>query len=244
MSDERRLDSELCGDAASYVLGAMPQDEHRAFVEHLKGCVVCREEVASLQVVVSSLPAAVPQLPAGADLKRRVMGVVEREAREQQAARGIGASETPRRARRLLPAGLISWRPALAGAAALAVIALLAVIAFGGGSGSSGGGTRVFHAQVTVPNASAAVRVSGGHAALSVANMPQSPSGHVYELWIKRAGQPQPTDVLFTVSNGGAATVGVPGSIEGVSEILVTAEPLGGSKAPTSTPVIVAPLTT
>jgi anti-sigma-K factor RskA len=242
MSDERRMDSELCGNAASYVLGAMPADEHSAFLAHLKDCVVCREEVASLQIVVSSLPAAVPQMPAGADLKRRVMGVVEREAREQQAARGTSASERPRPVRRLLPAAWTSWRPALAGAAAVAVIALLAVIAFGGGSGGSGGGTRVFHAQVTVPNASASVRVSSGHAALSVANMPQSPSGHVYELWIKRAGQPQPTDVLFTVSNGGAATVGVPGDIKGVTEILVTAEPLGGSKVPTSTPVIVAPL--
>jgi anti-sigma-K factor RskA len=242
MSDERRLDSERCGDAASYVLGALPEDEHRLFVEHLKSCVVCREEVASLQVVVSSLPAAVPQLPAGENLKRRVMGVVEREAREQAAARGIGSAETPRPARRLLPAGLGAWRPALAGVAALAVIALLAVIAFGGGGGNGGETEHVFRAQVTLPHASASVRVSGGHAALSVANMPQSPSGKVYELWIKRSGQPQPTDVLFTVSHGGAATVGVPGEIKGVTEILVTAEPLGGSKVPTSTPVIVAPL--
>lgn len=243
MSDERRFDSEQCGDAASYVLGALPEDEHRAFVEHLKSCVVCREEVASLQVVVSSLPAAVPQLPAGENLKRRVMAVVEREAREQEAARGIGSAETPRRTRRLLPAGLGAWRPALAGAAAVAVIALLAVIAFGGG-GNGGERARVFRAQVTLPHASASVRVNGGHAALSVANMPQSPSGKVYELWIKRSGQPQPTDVLFTVSHGGAATVGVPGEIKGVTEILVTAEPLGGSKVPTSTPVIVAPLST
>jgi hypothetical protein len=72
--------------------------------------------------------------------------------------------------------------------------------------------------------------------------MPQSPPNHVYEVWIKRGGAPQPTDALFTVSSAGNATVGVPGSVAGVKEILVTAEPTGGSKVPTSTPVIVANL--
>ena len=56
------------------------------------------------------------------------------------------------------------------------------------------------------------------------------------------AGAPKPTDVLFTVTNGGEATVGVPGNLRGVSEILVTSEPRGGSKAPTRNPVIIASL--
>jgi anti-sigma-K factor RskA len=234
MSDELR---DNCGDAASYVLGALSGPEHDAFLEHLASCVVCREEVASLQVVVSSLPAAVPQLAAPADLKNRVMSTVTREAREQESARGVsrpGAASSPRRE------WFSSWRGALGGIAAAAALVVAAVLAFS--SGGSGTSSHVFKAQVTVSRASASVRVSGGHAALTVADMPQSPSGHVYEVWIKRAGNPQPTDALFTVSNSGSATVGVPGNIKGVTEILVTAEPLGGSRVPTSKPVIIAPL--
>ena len=53
---------------------------------------------------------------------------------------------------------------------------------------------------------------------------------------MKRDGAPQPTDALFTVSSAGNATVGVPGNVSGVKQILVTAEPTGGSKVPTSTP--------
>jgi hypothetical protein len=64
----------------------------------------------------------------------------------------------------------------------------------------------------------------------------------VYEVWIKRSGAPQPTDALFTVTAQGDATVGVPGSLDGVKVIMVTSEPLGGSRVPTTSPVIIAHL--
>jgi len=64
----------------------------------------------------------------------------------------------------------------------------------------------------------------------------------VYELWIKRSGGPERTDALFTVSSHGEASVGVPGGTAGVKTLLVTSEPLGGSSAPTTAPVVVARL--
>ncbi len=59
---------------------------------------------------------------------------------------------------------------------------------------------------------------------------------------MQRGGSPQPTDALFSVSSSGGATVAVPGGVTGARAVLVTAEPLGGSRAPTSPPVIVARL--
>jgi hypothetical protein len=47
---------------------------------------------------------------------------------------------------------------------------------------------------------------------------------------------------LFTVTSHGDATVGVPGSVSGVKVVMVTSEPLGGSKVPTTSPVIIARL--
>jgi hypothetical protein len=84
--------------------------------------------------------------------------------------------------------------------------------------------------------------VSGGHAQLDVSGMPQTPAQRVYEVWVKRDGAPQPTDALFTVTAAGDATVDVPGGVQGVKVIMVTSEPRGGSKVPTSAPVIVARL--
>ncbi len=68
MSDERP--HEVCGeDAAPYVLGALSEAEHSAFLAHIESCAVCREEVAALQVVADALPAAVPQLRAPAAVR-------------------------------------------------------------------------------------------------------------------------------------------------------------------------------
>jgi anti-sigma-K factor RskA len=229
------MDSGVCGDnAAPYVLGALPEDEHRAFVLHMESCAVCREEVAALQVVASALPAVTPQLSAPAPLRQRVMASV----REEEQALASNAGERARSPRGQAPAWL-RWRPLLASgalAAAAVVVAVIVIASAGGGAQ----GTRVIRAEVTARNASALLRVSDDHAQLDVSGMPQTPPQRVYEVWIKRAGAAQPTDVLFTVTSKGDATVGVPGSLNGVRVVMVTSEPLGGSTVPTSAPVIVA----
>jgi hypothetical protein len=214
------------------VLDALSDDEGRAFRRHLRSCAVCREEVAALSVVAAALPAAAPQLTAPGELKRRVMSAVHEEAPRVSARPNRRAPARP-----AIPA--LRLRPALAGLAVAVAVIALAVIALAPGGGS---GVRVIRAEVLSPQASALLRLSGGHAELRIAGMPQSPPGRVYEVWLKGAGQPRPTDVLFTVTSAGDATVGVPGSLSGVSEVLVTSERRGGSRVPTRAPVIVAHL--
>jgi len=231
MSGSNDHSGDCGGNAAPYVLGALTEAEHEAFLAHLSTCAVCREEVAALQMVAAALPAAAPQVPAPAKLKRRVMSEVRADARRAAAERS-----RPPAARRAL--GPRRWRLAIVPAtAALAVIALVTTLALSGGSG-----TRVIRAEVSAPGASAAVRVSGSHAELTLAGMPQTAPGRVYELWVKRSRGPEPTDALFTVTAHGQATVGVPGSVAGVKALMVTSEPLGGSRAPTTAPSVVATL--
>lgn len=231
-------DRQLCGDnAAPYVLGALDEHAHEEFRRHLESCAVCREEVAALEVVAGALPAAVEQHSAPAELKQRVMASIHEELRSEQALeRARGRSRSPRRA---APAWL--RRPALLAPGALAAAAIvLAVIALSSG-GASSSRTRVFHAQAPA-GADVSLRVSDGRGQLEISGMPQTPPQRIYEVWIKRSGGPQPTDALFTVTSQGDATVGVPGSLTGATVVMVTAEPLGGTKVPTSAPVIVAKL--
>jgi anti-sigma-K factor RskA len=213
------------GNAAPYVLGSLSDAEHAEFVAHLSGCAVCRDEVAALRAVAAALPMAAPQFTAPPKLKRRVMGEVRADAR---AAR----SPSPRRSRSRPARG-----PLLAGLAAAAVVVALVAVVIGA---TGGGGTRVVRAAVSAPGASASVRLSGGHAELTASGMPATPPGRVYEVWVKRAGAPEPTDALFTVTTQGRASVGVPGGTAGVKAVLVTSEPRGGSRAPTTAPIIVA----
>jgi anti-sigma-K factor RskA len=234
--DQRVSSDECAGNAAPYVLGALEEREHEQFRAHLETCAVCREEVAALQVVANSLPSLAPRLGAPPELKSRVMATVRSEAGWSSAREPVPAREpaltrwrsrftaTPRRA------GL-----ALAGLAA--TVALLAVALLSGGSGSS---ERVIRAQVVAPRATASLHLRDGRADLQVSGMPQPGGNRVYEVWVKRTGGAQPTDALFTVGAAGRATVAVPGSIAGVKQVLVTAEPRGGSSSPTSAPVIIA----
>ncbi len=223
----------VCGDnAAPYVLGALTAEEQVAFRRHLESCAICREEVTALQLTVSALPALAPQLGAPPALKRRVMASVEEDLSSAQASRSARPSRSL--------VDRLRWQPLVASAALAAVAAVLAVIVLSPGGG--GTGTRLIRAEVTPRGASASLRVSGGHAQLEVSGMPQTAPQRVYEVWIKRSGAPQPTDALFTVTTGGEATVGVPGSLAGVKLIMVTSEPRGGSSVPTSPPVIVAHL--
>ena len=224
------VDRDACaGNAAPFVLGALTDEEQRAFAAHVETCAVCREEVAALQSVADTLGASVPQMRAPSSLKRSVMAEVRKDERVRRAT-----SPRRERARRRQTR---SW--GIAGSALAAAAVVLVVLLSAGGSSP---GTRVIPAQVGVPSADVSLKLTGDRAELDIANLPPTQPGRVYEVWLKRSGAPQPTDALFTVNRAGDATVGVPGSVAGVSEVLVSSEPLGGSTVPTRTPVIVAKL--
>jgi len=223
-----------CGeDTAAYALGALGELEARAFEEHLRGCARCREELATFQPVVDALPSAVPQRSAPAELRGRVLATVRSEAELRGASRGRSASDAPVVAR---PRSRRPWRLASAGLAVAAVSAAVALAI----AGSEAVHTRVIGAQASIPGARATLRLNGSRGQLRIQGMPQAPRGDVYELWVQRGSQVRPTDALFTVSSDGRASVGVPGSLEGASAVMVTAEPIGGSAKPTGPAVIVA----
>lgn len=79
---------------------------------------------------------------------------------------------------------------------------------------------------------------------LIAANLPQLPGGKIYEMWvIPKGGAPKPAG-LFRSDAQGAAVHLLPGPVDvgGTGAVAVTVEPEAGSAAPTTTPVIVAPV--
>lgn len=224
-------------DAAAYVLGALPEHEFESYREHLGGCAECAAEILAMQPVADSLALGVVRVDAPVDLQARLMSVVGGEAELLRAA-GHEADLPPRgRARRRARLG-----PALAATAALAAGLVIGALAIGG-STNTVTRTQTIAAAVATPGyqATAVLQKSGSHVVLIVTGMPAPPPGRIYEVWLEHGTQaPLPTDVLFSVTHSGGGSVGVPGSLQGVSKVLVTAEPLGGSLKPTREPVIVA----
>ncbi len=217
-----------CGaDAAAYVLGALDAAEADAFRKHLEGCAVCRDEVDALERVVHALAETPPQRPAPAGLRRRVM----------DAARTEPTSNAPRRS--VMDArSWLRWRPVV-WATGIAVAAVLVVVL----ALVPGSSNRVIHAHVSGIAGTAQLRVANDRGELIVHRLSPPPAGDIYEVWLKPPRTaPAPAGVLFSVTAGGTADLKLPVSLRGISQVMVTPEPDGGSRVPTHSPVIVATL--
>lgn len=213
-------------DAAAYVLGALEPAEAEEFRRHLESCAACQQEVTALQQVANALPMSAPQYPVPSRSRRRIMRAVRTDRRRRgpipQPAR------SPLRSPRWVAAG------AALAAALVAVVLALSL---------SGGGTRVIQAQVSGIAGTAQFRLSGDHGELVVHRISPPPRGRVYEVWMKRSGQaPVPANVLFGATQTGSSYVALPASMRGVSIVMVTPEPAGGSRVPTHSAVITARL--
>ena len=81
--------------------------------------------------------------------------------------------------------------------------------------------------------------MTGDHAELVVTTSRRRRPAHIYEVWLARGTDARlPTTALFSVTRSGCGDVDVPGSMRGVTGVMVTPEPAGGSQVPTHVPVI------
>jgi hypothetical protein len=224
-------------DAAGYVLRAIPDGEWEGYAAHVSGCPDCAAKIEELSFVSDALLSGVPQLSAPPEIRSRVMSVVQAEA-ELLNATGAMADRPIQRApsRRLGLQWLRPWPAAVLAASLLA-------LGIGGGAVLVGGAgddpaTSIACAQAPT-GASCQMRVTGDDAKLVVDGLPAPPDGRIYQVWLKRDNgtAPEPTEALFSVRKG-RASVDVPGNLDGVAQVLVTHEPLGGSEVPTRQPII------
>jgi anti-sigma-K factor RskA len=228
------------GDAAAYALGALELDEARDFRAHMETCAACREDVSAFEGVTRGLPSASVQYATPKGLRRRVMREVRGTPQDAPARGTASLGVASRRVRR----PLLFPRRTLAALGAAAAVVGAAVVGVVVGSSGSGSGSRVIQAAVVGAPGRAQLRIAHGRGELIVRDLPAPGAGRIYEVWLER-GQtaPAPTNTLFSVSSAGAGDVGVAGSLNGVSEVLVTSEPAGGSRVPTRPALIVARLT-
>ncbi len=218
-------------EVGAYLLGALPDAERAAFEGHLVDCDECRAEIERLRPAADLLPRSVEQVEPPPTLKRSLMEVVEREARERDGVPERTRKPLGERLRRALGGSL---RPALAGAAVVLAVAI------GFGIGQLGGGDegRTVVAQTTLPDASGSLKVHDDDTGtLEVRGMPSPGDGRVYQAWVQRDGmiEPEPT---FEVGADGSGVVAVPEDLSDADAVMVTREPRGGSRAPSEKPIL------
>jgi anti-sigma-K factor RskA len=236
---DRRLE-----EAAAFALGALDAERVDDFKEHLDECARCQQELRWLAPAVGALPEAVEQQTPPPVLRQRLMREVRRDAataakrareeeRRERAAsrRGLGAWL------RGLRVGGLGWKP-LAG---LAVVVLIVAGGIGYAVGSGGSGN-VHTWESEEPNGiEASVVREGDRAELHLADVGQLPEGKVLEAWVLRGKAVEPVPALFAPDQAGDASTTIE-DMRGVSIVMVTREPAGGTKKPTTEPIVEVPL--
>jgi Anti-sigma-K factor rskA/Putative zinc-finger len=232
-ADHRRWRAEL----AAYLLGSLEPDEIEALESHLEGCERCRDELRWLQPAIDVIPASVPQLEPPPGLRARLMAEVRSDAAELGAA-GRAGVEIRRPARRQPPAARLRGfllRPAVA----LTAVALIAAVAGGyalrGGGEGTGTTTTATVAQGGAVHAK--LERSGDSGQLQLTGLHPLPRSRVYEAWVQRGHRISPSS-LFAARRDGSASTAIPHQLAGADTVMVTAEPRGGSKQPSSSPIV------
>jgi len=240
-----------------YVLDAIDSDiERDRFERHLGRCHTCIAEVRGLREVTTSMAMAAALRPPPA-LHGRVLAAVRRTRQLPPAAdtkprRGLSRERMAQRP---------GWLPRLALAAAAAGVAaavVLGVILAGTQHqlNNAQAENRAIARVLAAPDArvlahstsaggTATVIVSAAERELIVttAGLRPLPGSKVYEAWLINPKSTRPAGLLPAPQGGRTRPLLATGLMPG-DELGLTVEPAGGTAKPTTTPILVLPLST
>lgn len=232
MSD---IHGEIRSLIASYVMGAVPEDEIPAIRAHILTCEECFQEAESYAESLGALAAVAEpvRLPDGfAD--RVVRAAVGTAAVGTEAVEAEKAPRTPWFRRTFLVAAGVAALALVVAAASLVTSVqrereyerIVAALVKDDGS---------FHLQGP-GGAAAVVSSDDGGTTLVALNLGEAPAGSDYQLWLMKDGVPTPSETF-----DGAGSIVI---IESDAELdlydgaAITVEPDGGSQQPTTEPVL------
>jgi anti-sigma-K factor RskA len=230
----------------AYVLGALPEEERLEFEQYLGTHPDLRAEIEELSAIAGLLAFSPQEQEPSLELRRRIMDTVEAEAVHPRASRrswlaglwgAVGLRDLALAAAAMLVIGLFSWSMLLQGevrdlqghvqslqsqpqdqSQGPQMIAL-------GGAGTEQG----VRAEL--------VTLKGDRAVLVAENMPPAPEGKTYQIWVIKGDTPKPSGLFEP--RGDSIAVVVENPVEGADAVAVTVEPQGGSKKPTTDPMLV-----
>jgi hypothetical protein len=239
----------------AYALDAVAGAERDRFEHHLRRCRSCGNEVRGMAETATSLGMAVA-LPPPAQLKQRVLTAVA-------VTRQVPPAVDHRRRQGRLRHGSLqhraarpsSWVPRLA--TAVAVLSLAVAATFGilevstqHELGNARAQNQAIAAVIAAPDARIVTQATtdGGTGSVVVsraeakivftsAGLPALPASEVYELWLIGPPRIRPAGLLPAPSAGKTAPVLASGLAAG-DKVGLTVEPAGGTRMPTTTPIL------
>lgn len=213
---------------AAYALDALDSEDARAYEAHLARCERCREELAELSDAAGVLAYGTEAPVPPPELRARIL---------QEAAR-----ERP---------NVVPLRPRWAKPVA-AIAAVAACTAIGLGIWAATLSSRLDRSESRLARQERVAQIVGqpgsrtisfargtlvvapnGEAALVLRNLAPAGNGRTYEAWIAAEGAPEPAGLF---DGGGAVAIPLDRPVPEGATVMVTKEPAGGRKSPSSQP--------
>lgn len=239
----------------AYALDAVEEPERERFTGHLRRCRPCDDEVRGLADTATALAFAVAA-PPPADLRSRVLAgsaVIRQVHPAAQTRHGLAASRVPR---------LAALRfPRLATGVAVACLAVAVVLGVFAVSAqhkldAAQAQNHAIAAVLTAPDAKIASQATteGGTAAvvfsrserqmvITTSGLPALPASEVYQLWLMGPPEVRSAGLLPRPSAGRTAPLLASG-LQAGDQMGMTVEPAGGTRSPTTKPMLVMSLPT
>ena len=224
----------------AFVLGALPEEERREFEEYLAAHPERQAEIDEMGAVAGLLALSPHEQEPPPQLRRSIMDVVEAEAERPRAEPPSGLARMREfldvrnlalGAAALLMIGLFSWNVLLQGQIqdlqdqAQSTQAPQVVVLEGSGAAQQ---------------AKVEVMVHNDQAVLIADDMPPVPEDRTCQIWVIENEVPKPSGI-FEPDEGSIAVV-VENSVDRGDTIAVTLEPEGGSRQPSTEPMLAARL--
>ena len=228
----------------AYALGALPDDERATVEAYLALHPERQAEIDDKVGIAGLLALAPPEQEPPADLRRRLMQVVESEAVQPRAAESPtsswfgwlgGLRNVALGAAAVLVVGLLSWNVLLQGD-----VQELRGQVEEARSANEAQQTREIALSGTWAEQGARAEVTAlkdDRAILVVEDMPSMPDDRTGQVWVIRDEKPEPSGLLEP--SGNMAATAITTNLRGADAIAVTVEPAGGSDEPTSDPVLI-----
>jgi anti-sigma-K factor RskA len=260
----RRRGVQLHTLVGAYVMDALPETERTGFERHLVGCEQCREDVRGLREATAALSCAVAD-PPSASVRERTLAAAARLRQlppvlpgDQSHGRDQpGSQPAPARLARLV---LRDWRTRSVAAAAAAVL-VAAVVLFGLHMTSmqdrlslaeqhdhdiavviGAADATTLTAKVTTGGTATVVMSHRNRALVVITHgLAALPSSQGYEVWLMNSSGDRPAGML-PPPRAGMTDPMVVRSLRQGDRLGLTVEPSGGTRQPTSAPVVLVSL--
>jgi hypothetical protein len=269
MNERQQPPHDMLDEVAVYALGALPPADARRVRAHIESCPLCADEYARLTPAVAAVGLAAEtagdlrSCPSTL-LKPRIMAQVRGQTVRTAAASSIAASARAPVVSRspIWPAYLVAaaciaitivssmWNVALTGQLRQAQRDLARSTQQSRSLASTLADERTTISDLLGSDAKHYVQgngevvTRGSRAYIAMHDLPAPPRGKVYQAWtLPKGAKDMIASSTFVPDAHGVAVIALAPAARSTAAVAVSVEPEGGSKRPTSKPIMLVPLT-